>query len=206
MLPGELIDFYLTRAPHAHADKPDSAKSIDLADFGWTGSKPLNELMQYVVIRHLKADGSSNIFFSAANDVSSKCKEVFGDLSDFSNKECGALLCIKKNLELKDNNTCECKLIEAYSTCLFRHIRNSIAHGNYQINDDSILMLDQASNIAAPKPKYTFVMLTTISFLVEFANLITAAYESFSFTPEDKERLKGLSYRVPRRIVLEMKE
>ena len=206
MLPNEIIDFYLTHAPYAHADKPDSVQSTDLADYGWTGNKPLNELMQYVMLHHLRTDGSSNLFFTAANDVSSKSKEVFGDLGDFPKREPGAVLCIKRNLKLKDNNTCECQLTEAYANCLFRHIRNAIAHGNYHTEGDSILMLDQASSIGTLNPSFTFVMVTTITFMNELARLIVSGYESFLLSEEDQERIRGLSYRVPRKIVLEMKD
>lgn len=206
MLSSDIIDFYLTQAPYAHADKPDSAQSIDLADYGWTGSKPLNELMQYVMLRHLRTDGSLNLFFTAANDVSSKSKEMFGDLTDFAEREYGAVLCIKRSLKLKDDNTCECQLTETYATCLFRHIRNSIAHGNYRIEGDSILLLDQASSIGTQNPSFTFVMLTTVSFMTELARLIVSGYASFLLSDEEKESIRGLSYRVPRKIVLEMED
>lgn len=206
MLPTEIVDFYLTHAPYAHSDKPISAQSIDLSVHGWSGNAALNALMQYVMLRHLSDDRKSGLFFTAANDVSTKCEEVFGDLDAYADKGPGALICIKKNLKLKDDNTCIAELTETYATCLFRHIRNAIAHANYRIAGDTILLLDQASKIETPNPNYTFVMLTTISFLKEFARVITSSYESFELCPEDKERLKGLTYRIPRSIVLNLKE
>lgn len=207
MLSSAIIDFYLTRAPYAHSDKPVSKCSIDLADFGWAGTTPLHRLMQFIVFHHKDNHGAPNLRFTAGADAMDAIGKTLAGSQDLGiislrSMELGGVFCIKRKLTMKGDYSCTCELIEAYGTCFFRHIRNSIAHGNYREEDDLVLFLDQGSSMGTKDPKYTCAFMTSVSFLEDLSQLVLGGYEAFAADETLLGSLKGVSYRVPKNLSL----
>ncbi|MGO5499699.1 hypothetical protein ACTQV1_01085 [Paratractidigestivibacter faecalis] len=186
MLPLPIIDFYLTNSPYAHSDKGSSAQSIDLGEFGWE-KRELDKLMKWVVKIHSPAS-TSNIRFSISKDVQETVDGL--SLSLANPHVLGGAFCIQNSITATEDNSIKCRLKETYATCLFRHIRNSIAHGNYEMDDEheTVLFKDQASSIGTSNPRPTACFLTTLTLLEELENVIKGgptgiSAETISDTP-----------------------
>ena len=203
LLPNEIIDFYLVRAPYAHSDKPSSVQSLDLSTLQWEKRK-LGTLMEWIVFQHISADGESRIHFSISNDVHRTSDRLFAVQSPSTLNENGGIFCIKKNLRANEDNSISCKLTETYATCFFRHIRNSIAHGNYEYDQGTglIMFRDQASDIGTKDPAFTAVFQTDISFLNQLMKIVTAGPSQLG-----GEKLSRVpSYRVERKITADIED
>lgn len=199
MLPTDIIEFYLTKSPHAHSDKGCSAQSIDLSAYGWEKNH-LDTLMKWVAAKHLNPQhNEAAISFTIAKEIRhadySSLQEKF-EHSDPSGL--GGLFCISQKVITDTSNSITCKLTETYATCFFRHIRNSIAHGSYQINSEGTLVLfrDQSSKIGTPDAAATAVLLTNLSVLEELIITIEAGPN-----PIDKSIISSAPpYRVSRKV------
>ena len=73
-----IIDFYLTHAPYAHSDKPDSVLSLDLKDRGWFKNEPLDRLAKWIYVNHMAGKGLG-IRFTLATGVNRIVSEKWGD-------------------------------------------------------------------------------------------------------------------------------
>ena len=169
MLPDDVIDFYLTHSPYAHSDKPVSAQSLDLSTFGWSGTN-LDRLMKWISIHHLDDDKQGTLNFTISSDTGKETSIPFWD----DRQICwlthnGGVFCIKCKISSDVNNSIHCKLAETYATCFFRHLRNAIAHGNYQIENEQVLFKDQSAAIGSKSANLTAYFQTTITFLRELA-------------------------------------
>lgn len=190
-LSADIIDFYLTKAPHAHSDKPDSAQSLDLASRGWEKTK-LDRLMKWVATEHSEGPG---VTFSLSNDVSKKAKIIEEKFN--SSKAVGGAFCIKRNLACGEDNTISCRLTETYATCFFRHLRNSIAHGNYRIDgSDIVTFKDQACSMGTANPAPTAIFITRIAFLKRLNEVVEQGPSAIT----DQDIANAPRYRVERKI------
>lgn len=200
-LPSEIVDYYLTCSPYAHSDKPASMHSLDLSTLQWEKGK-LGNLMKWIVSQHLSSEGESCIHFSISNDVKEISEVLFAGITLSAQNENGGVFCIKNSLKASEDNSINCKLTETYITCFFRHIRNSIAHGNYEYNQDSDLILfkDQASAIGTSNARPTAVFQTSIEFLNQLKTVVSAGPDQL-----DEVRLSSVpSYRVERKITADV--
>lgn len=196
-LPNEIVDYYLTRSPHAHSDKPASAQSLDLSTLRWEKGK-LGNLMKWIVSQHLSSRGESRIHYSISNDVKETSEVLFAGITLSAQNENGGVFCIKNSLKAGEDNSINCKLTETYITCFFRHIRNSIAHGNYEFDRESNLIMfkDQASAIGTSNPRPTAAFQTSVEFLTQLMTIISAGPDQL-----DEVQLSSVpSYRVERKV------
>lgn len=202
-LPNEIVDYYLIHAPHAHSDKADSAQSLDLSTLRWE-KRRLGDLMKWIVSQHLSAEGKSRIHFSISNDVNETSNSFFVDGALSPKNENGGVFCIKNSLKAGEDNSIHCKLTETYITCFFRHVRNSIAHGNYEYNQDLNLIMfkDQASAVGTNNPKFTAAFQTSVEFLNRLMTVVDAGPDQL-----DEARLSSVpSYRVERRVTADVED
>lgn len=202
-LPNAIVDYYLTHSPHAHSDKPTSAQSLDLSMLKWE-KRRLGSLMKWIVSQHLSSKGDSRIRFSISNDVKETSELLFVDSIPSTKNENGGVFCIKNSLKASENNSINCKLTETYITCFFRHIRNSIAHGNYEFDSRSNLIMfkDQASAIGTNNPRPTAAFQTSVEFLNQLMAIISAGPDQL-----DESQLSSVpSYRVERKMVADVED
>ena len=172
----DIYDFYLLRCPYAKSNQSSasSSRSINLADYKWMGSK-LDDLMQWICRHFTNDDGNLQLVFQVSDAVN----ETIANLG--LNKECVCLSCSRAVLQIgnkvtiSENGECRVRLKESYATCLFRHIRNAFAHGNYHIGANGrILLLDTSSkpNASEKNTKFTFGMVTTLDFLRNLISVV----------------------------------
>lgn len=195
-LPSSIIDFYLTRSPHAHSDKGSSARSIDLGEFGWQKNE-LDKLMKWVVAQH-SSPKASGICFCISKDARKTTKAL--SLDSLNPLALGGVFCINRNITVTETNAIRCKLTETYATCLFRHIRNSIAHANYEVTPKSgtVLFKDQISAMGTPDPALTAEFLTTIKLLEDFRIVIEKGPQALK---DDVFLLTAPAYRIDRKLL-----
>lgn len=204
----ELRDFYLLRCPYAKSDESSSSStaSLNLSDNGWEKDK-LHQLMQWVGSHFLDEEGLLLLSFKVSDSVNDTIREFGMDVEDpapFPNR---CVLQINNKASVSELGECRIKLKEAYATCLFRHIRNSLAHGNYKVADQGrVLLVDSSSkpNTANNNKRFTFGLLCGISFLEDLKTLVENKPEDMTLDEEAKSTV-GMNYRVrlDKQVVLE---
>ncbi len=197
-LSSELIDFYLVQSPYAHSDKPSSARSVDLQSLGWEKTN-LDLLMRWITKELGDGGLEARLSFTIANKIPNELfTELHAQLDNCDKPIQGGCCTISRKIDADSSNKITCKLTETYATCFFRHIRNSIAHGNFSLNKtrDFVLFKDQASAIGSGGESATAALMISIKTLNELRDLITAGPSSI-----DEERLvDSPAYRVKRQI------
>lgn len=205
MLPADIVDFYLTQSPYAHSDKPASAQSIDLSGCGWEKNE-LDKLMKWVTTRCLHTENPGMFAFFISNDVQSKYEQcrLMGEQENAWLNTDGGAFCIKCKISANESNAIKCRLTETYATCFFRHLRNSLAHGNYQYDQEGerVLFLDQASDIGTKTPAQTAFFQADIQFLRDLMFVVKTGPSAI----EPGEIAGCPSYRVERRVVANVEE
>ena len=198
-VPQDLFRFFLLESPHAKSDKSlaSSALSRDLSDSGWEGAE-LHKLMQWVSLYFLTTKGELMLSFKASDSVNETIRDFGLDVNNSSIPDPRAVLQINNKITVSEKGQCKMKLKETYATCLFRHIRNSFAHGNFRTDENGrILMLDFSSKPKTDndKKKYTFGMSASISFLRELMKICKKKPNQV-LTNDDLKRLNNTSYRL----------
>lgn len=140
----ELLDMFLFHAPILKNSAPDDSFGLKrLKDFGWTGNKELSKLEGKL----LKASGMT-VFCMVKS-----CGKINDTLEsmDLMEKICithpRAVIKWNASVTLNENGTTEISTNESRMECLFRHLRNSLAHNHtYLFDNDNILIEDCDDN------------------------------------------------------------
>ncbi len=199
-MPDDLFRFFLLRCPCAKSNMSAACAkdALNLADNGWNGPK-LHQLMQWVALRFIGDDKELHLRFvltGRINDI----QEVHGLIADKSmpNRQF-AYLSINNKLSIDEHGKFHMQLTETYATCLFRHIRNSLAHGNFHVLEDgNVALFDYGSkpNTAKEDQRCTFAMLTSVIFLRDLMNTVTtSASKKDIVLPNDKATIAN-KYRI----------
>lgn len=154
VLPRKLVDFYQLKCPYAKSDesRATSAVAMNLSDKGWEREK-LHLLMQWIASKFVN-ESRLSLSFKVSENVNKTTRELGLDIDSPAVLPCRGVLQINNKAGVSESGECKVKLNEAYATCLFRHIRNSIAHANYMVTESGhVLLLDASSkpNTAAKK-------------------------------------------------------
>ena len=206
----ELLDFYLLRCPYAKSDQSaaSSALSLNLSDNGWKKEK-LHQLMQWVGSHFVDERGSLLLSFKVSDSVNDTIQDYGLDVDNPATAPNRCVLQIKNKINVFESGECTVRLSEAYATCLFRHIRNSLAHGNYRItNQGHVLLLDTSSkmNTANASKKYTCGLLCEVSFLETLKQLVENRPEDMTLSEAQKSQVgKGYRVKLDKQVVLEPK-
>lgn len=133
----EVVRFYLLQAPIKKSDaKATSLKA--LRDFGWKDSKGLNELERKLLA---SSDIASFVMMRSVS-ISNTLKSM-----DLDDEVCiehpRAVLQWPTSVSLNEDGTIRKSSTETRMVCLFRHIRNAIAHsGTYALGNEMLLLED----------------------------------------------------------------
>lgn len=199
-IPEELIRFYLICCPYAKSDQSASSAShgLNLSDYGWE-KHTLAKLMRWIQSRFISSDGNVQLGFFVSDTVNETVKML--GLTDSSPclSHPRAALQIKNKVTLSESGKCTVKLGETYATCFFRHIRNSIAHGCFYLDDmGHVVLFDSSSkpNTSADKKKYSAAIVSDLSFLFDLKQLVEAGADAYEEPESAPEYCKTDSYRV----------
>lgn len=135
----ELIAFYLFNAPVLSASKPKNDFGLkSLKDYGWVGNADMTKLEG----RLLKAADLGMFCFIKSDSIDQTLESM-----DLQDKICiehpRAVLKHNYAVSLREDGSFSVTQHETRMECLFRHIRNSIAHNHtYLFSNDNILLED----------------------------------------------------------------
>lgn len=211
-MPDELFKFYLLSCPYAKSDKSaaPAVSSLNLAENGWTGPK-LHQLMQWISLQFIDENQKLAIHYLPLNDITNVLKKqgLVGDTEPPATASI-AYLSIANKLSLNEQGQCKLELTETYITCLFRHIRNSLAHGNYQELDNSRVALYDTSSkpgTAEKSKKYTFAMVTSIEFLQKLMKLVSgkAPMNIRDMTKDKRSIINSYRIKIDKSVIVEDK-
>ncbi|MBQ7265705.1 MAG: hypothetical protein IJS61_06360 [Firmicutes bacterium] len=137
-----ILNFYVFNAPILHSNKNDSPFGLKtLKSYGWIG----NELSK-LEGRLLKTAGIGNFIFIKCNTIENTLENM-----DLHQKICieHPRAVLKQNFKpkIEENGIVQLLPCETRMECLFRHIRNSIAHNHtYLFENNNILLEDRDEN------------------------------------------------------------
>lgn len=137
-----IIDFYLLRAPLKKDSKETENNIVSLNDYGWNGKPDMSKLEG----RLLAASGIANFCIRKTDSI--ECTLESMNLID---KICAShsrsALLQSHSVKVQEDGTIVISQKETRMECLFRHLRNSIAHNlTYLFPNDYILMEDRDEN------------------------------------------------------------
>lgn len=133
----KIIDYYVSKAPVLKNNAKDDGFGLrSLSNIGWKGSGALGKLERELIrnaeltLVFLRSDSITNTITSMDLDSRICCDHARGVLKQ------GFKLNAKENGEIKVSNS------ETRMECLFRHIRNSLAHGRTYVFNNGFIMLE----------------------------------------------------------------
>ena len=135
----EILIFYLFQAPVLKSNKAADVFGLkSLKDYGWVGNADMSKLEG----RLLKASGIGNFCFIKADSINQTLEAM-----DLSDKICiiHPRAVIKQNhmVTIQEDGKAVINQQETRMECLFRHLRNSLAHNHtYLFDNDNILLED----------------------------------------------------------------
>lgn len=160
----KIFDFYVSKAPVLKNDKKDTEGFglRSLKDLGWIGNTGLGRLEAELIS---KAD--LTLYFIRSESIGSTLEAMNLDGSICIEHPRGVLQ-QKTNVILKENGEVSITPGERRMECLFRHIRNSLAHGRtYYFNNGFIMLEDIDDN-----SKKTARLLLKFQSLIDWIEII----------------------------------
>ncbi len=141
-----IISFYLLNAPICNDGKKEIGLS-SLRDYGWSGLSDLNSLERKL----LEASDLPRFCIMKSSTIKKTISSMnLNDNICISHPR--AVMKLNCKVELREDNTFTITNRETRMTCLFRHIRNAMAHNKtYLFPNDCILLedIDENKNISA---------------------------------------------------------
>lgn len=194
-VPLDLVDFYLWRCPHAKSDKPSSGKSISLSDQKFKGTELLR--LTGWIFSHFVSNGKSSLIYSAAKNINSLIND---QNKDWSSPCLQGVLQINASVKVLPNNRCSLTVDETYISCFFRHVRNALAHGCFEVLDGGWLLLtDQSSKMgtADNDVKFSAKLKLSFEFMREIMDVVLQGNPSRLPTlPELKKQIGDARYQI----------
>lgn len=153
----ELADFYVLMRPRVGGAIASVPQSIDLVELRWT-----KDAVKQLATRVLFDDGIEAIWAGKRFSAQARKKGFFSD-KRIQQKKASAL--VQQDGKIVERNGIEhFSESESVANSLFRHIRNSIAHGNlFKLPYQRILFLDKSGSKA-----FTAYVITTPGRLYKF--------------------------------------
>lgn len=134
----KIIEFYLLNAPIAKSVETKKFGLKDLKEYGWCGKSDMNQLEKLLLSK-----SKLQIFcFMRSDTISDTLKQMLLNDNICSTHPRAVL---KQNFKVKvlESGKVEIDSLESRMECLFRHIRNAIAHNRiYCFSNNNILLED----------------------------------------------------------------
>lgn len=135
---GLIIDFYLLHAPilKTSTEKGDGFGYRSLAEYGWKGTGDNTSLERKL----LCSSGIEHFVFLKAKSMKNTLVDM--KLADsICSEHPRAVLLMKFSADFSENGEIKVNPSETRMVCLFRHIRNSIAHNRTYVFDNGNMIL-----------------------------------------------------------------
>ena len=133
-------DFYVSHAPVIE-DKEDKDKKFglrELKDYDWKGSGDATELEKEL----LKVAGLGRFVMIKADEIDETLQMMdLGVPGEICLEHPRAVLKLECSVSFKEDGRCEIKPREKRMACLFRHIRNSLAHNRIYLSENGEMIL-----------------------------------------------------------------
>lgn len=160
----ELIVFYLFNAPVLSASKPKNDFGLkSLKDYGWVGNSDMVKLEG----RLLRAAGLGMFCFIKSDSINQTLESM-----DLQDKICiehpRAVLKHNCSPQLREDGSFSITQHETRMECLFRHIRNSLAHNHTYFFDNGYVLLEDCDD----SEKVTARILIPKDALIEWVSII----------------------------------
>ena len=154
----ELADFYVLMRPRVEGPLRADPQSIDLSTLGWKKDEVLHLAKRTLFDKGVETVNAGDDFSRVA-----RSKGYYAD-KRIVEKKTSALL-LQDGRPTIDRGVKHFAESESIANCLFRHVRNSIAHGNiFRLPYQRILLLDKTESkafsayiITTPKRLYRFM-------------------------------------------------
>ena len=174
-------DFYVSHAP-IKKDKTEKGNGFgyrSLAEFGWRGTGGLTELER----RLIKAAGLGHFVMIKADEIT-ETLESMNLNGEICWKHPRAVL--KRNFKVKVHESGEISVdaTESRMLCLFRHIRNALAHNRMYFSEDGTMVLLEDAEDGG---RLTARILIPIHSLVEWIEIVDKD-KKFYFKPQDENK------------------
>lgn len=167
-----IIEFYVFAAPILKSDKSDAFGLKNLKDYNWKGNADMNKLEREL----LRASEMLGFYFIKASTISGTLAQM-----DLVDRVCvehpRAVLMQNYSTTVYENGRVVLNNSETRMECLFRHIRNSIAHNHTYIFRNGMILLedtDQNNIITARIMLKKKALLDWINIVSKQNNVITA--------------------------------
>lgn len=150
----EIVEFFLFNAPVLKSDKTKDIFGLcSLKDYGWTGTAAMSRLEGQL----LKA-ANMGIFCFIKSDTIDETLASMGLGEKMCIEHPRAVLKQNVKVALFEDGSTEVRQQETRMECLFRHMRNSIAHNHTYLFDNGNIMIEDrddngrvSARILAPK-------------------------------------------------------
>lgn len=135
----DIISFYLLNAPVLKSNKTDNLFGLkSLREYGWIGNSGMSKLEG----RLLKAANLGMFCFIKSDSISCTL-EAMNLGQNVCIEHARAVIRQNYNVIVQEDNTVSITQQETRMECLFRHIRNALAHNHtYDFNNGNIMLED----------------------------------------------------------------
>jgi hypothetical protein len=167
----ELMDFYLFHAPILKDKKEkNNTGAKSLQDFGWGGSVPMQRLEKNLI----KAANMQMLCFRRSDSIVNTLQGM--DLANGGENDAiciehpRAVLKMNAKVSLNEDGTVKIDTDETRMVCLFRHIRNAIAHNQTYMFENGMILLEDRDK--SDSSKITARILLKKETLVEWMQIV----------------------------------
>jgi hypothetical protein len=138
----DIIEFYLLKAPIQKSDAEKQFGLTKLGEYGWVGNAGMSKLEREL----LKSSGISSFCFIKADTISETLEQMQLGNERWCVEHPRAVLKQDFKVKLHENGRVEIIGQEKRMECLFRHIRNSIAHNHIYYFENGNMVLEDVDN------------------------------------------------------------
>lgn len=136
----EIIEFYLFNAPILTGDKNNRFGLKSLKDYGWHGNSDMCKLEKEL----LRAANMNSFCFVRSSSISLTLNQMLLGTNNWCVSHPRAVLKQDFNCNVLEDGNAEIANKETRMECLFRHIRNSLAHNRVYVFDNGNIVLEDA--------------------------------------------------------------
>lgn len=160
----KIIEFYVFNAPILKSDKTDLFGLKSLKDYGWHGNSDMSKLEREL----LKAGNMSSLCFVRSSSIELTLNQMLLGTENWCISHPRAVLKQEYNCDARESGKAEISNKESRMECLFRHIRNSLAHNHVYVFDNENIVLEDTD---AQNGKITARILLNKSALLEWIRI-----------------------------------
>lgn len=184
----KIIEFYLFNAPTLKNNRNNQFGLKSLKSYGWRGNSDMCKLEREL----LKAANMSSFCFVKSSSIALTLNQMLLGSEKWCIFHLRAVLNQEYNCDVLETGKVEITNKETRMECLFRHIRNSLAHNHVYVFSNGNIVLEDTD---AQNGKITARILLNKSTLLEWIRIIRKETLNASSPKETAAENVGLSSR-----------